>query len=147
MTTQNIDLKKYTEFVAAVTSEASNDLTTYMNRLDVIDGNYDFEKNQHGPHVNVPLLITGAMGLCSETGEFMEIVKKIFFQGKPLDEATKTHMIKELGDVIWYWANACRALDVDPNDVVSINVEKLQSRYPGGKFSVHYSENRQAGDI
>lgn len=142
-----VDLKAYTKFVQAVTSEASNDLTTFMNRLDVLDGNYDFVNNQHGPNVNVPLMLTGAMGLCSESGELMEIVKKMVFQGKPLTEETHFHMKRELGDIIWYWTNMCRALHLDPDEVIAENVNKLKSRYPGGEFDVYYSENRQQGDL
>lgn len=141
----NIDLNKYSEFVGAVTSEPSNDLTAFMNRLDELDGNWD--GNDHGPTINVPLLITAALGLAAETGEFCEIPKKMLFQGKPLTEENVFHMKRELGDVLWYWINACRALHLDPNDVIAENVRKLESRYPGGNFDPHYSENRQAGDI
>lgn len=143
----SIDLNVYSNFVTAVTSEASRDLATLMNRLDVLDGNYDFTNNQHGPDVNVPLMLTGAMGLCSESGELMEIVKKMVFQGKPLTEETHFHMKRELGDIIWYWVNMCRALNLDPNSVIAENVEKLKSRYPGGEFNVYHSENRQQGDL
>lgn len=143
----NVDLQAYSNFVQAVTSKASNDLTEFMNRLDIIDGNYDFANNQHGPSVNVPLMLTGAMGLCSESGELMEIVKKMTFQGKPLNEETVFHMKRELGDIIWYWTNMCRALYLDPNQVIAENVEKLKSRYPGGHFDVYHSENRQQGDL
>lgn len=141
------DLNLYTEFVTKVTSETSRDLTTFMNRLDIIDGNYDFANNQHGPSVNVPLMLTGAMGLCSESGELMEIVKKMVFQGKPLTEETLFHMKRELGDIIWYWTNMCSALNLDPNDVIVENVNKLKSRYPGSSFSVSRSENRVEGDL
>jgi NTP pyrophosphatase (non-canonical NTP hydrolase) len=144
---KHVDLNSYSNFVQAVTSQASNDLTSFMNRLDVIDGNYDFANSQHGPDVNVPLMLTGAMGLCSESGELMEIVKKMVFQGKPLTEETHFHMKRELGDIIWYWVNMCRALRIDPNDVIAENVEKLKSRYPGGQFDVFHSENRQQGDL
>lgn len=140
-----IDLNKYTTFVEAVTSKASNDLTTFIDRLDQLDANY--EDGKHGPDVNVPLLLTAAIGLGSEAGEFQEIVKKIFFQGKPLNEETAFHMKRELGDIIWYWTNACRALQLDPNDVIAENVNKLQSRYPGGHFDSFYSENRKEGDL
>lgn len=140
-----IDLNKYTAFVEAVTSKASNDLTTFIDRLDQLDDNY--EDGKHGPDVNVPLLLTAAIGLGSEAGEFQEIVKKIFFQGKPLNEETAFHMKRELGDIIWYWTNACRALHLDPNDVIAENVNKLQSRYPGGHFDPFYSENRKEGDL
>jgi NTP pyrophosphatase (non-canonical NTP hydrolase) len=143
----HIDFDRYTKFVATVTSEASNDLTTFMNRLDVIDGNYDFVNNQHGPDVNVPLMLTGVMGLCSESGELMEIVKKMTFQGKPLNDENLFHMKRELGDIMWYWINMCRALRLDPNDVIAENVNKLKARYPGGEFNVYHSEHRQAGDL
>jgi NTP pyrophosphatase (non-canonical NTP hydrolase) len=137
----NIDLNKYKQFVEAVTSRPSNDLTDFINRLDRLDG------NDGGPDINVPLLITACMGLAAEAGEFIEVPKKIIFQGKPLDADNVFHMKRELGDVMWYWINACRALNLDPNDVIDENVRKLESRYPGGSFDAHYSENRKDGDI
>ena len=137
----NIDLNKYKDFVEAVTSKASNDLTTFMNRCDELDG------NDGGPSINVPLLLTACLGLAAEGGEFIEVPKKMFFQGKPLTEAEVFHLKRELGDVMWYWINACRALNLDPNDVIDENVRKLESRYPGGTFDAHYSENRKKGDI
>jgi len=146
-----VDLNKYKEFVEAVTSKQSQDLTEFMNRLDRIDANYESYgpdgEYMHGPDINVPLLLCGAIGLGSETGEFQEIVKKIVFQGKPLTEEAHFHMKRELGDIMWYWVNACRALQLDPNDVIAENVKKLEARYPGGKFDVHYSENRKQGDL
>jgi hypothetical protein len=143
----NIDLNKYSDFVKEVTSKPSNDLTTFMNRLDELDGNYSFETEAHGPDVNVPLLITGALGLAAETGEFCEIPKKMLFQGKPLTHENLFHMKRELGDIMWYWINACRALNLDPNDVIAENVKKLEARYPGGMFDPYYSENRKEGDL
>ena len=143
----NIDLNKYKDFVEAVTSQASNDLTTFHDRLDDLDSNYNSVTGEHGPDINVPLLITACFGLAAEGGEFIEVPKKIIFQGKPLDEAAVFHLKRELGDVMWYWINACRALNLDPNDVIDENVRKLQSRYPGGQFDVHYSENRKDGDL
>lgn len=142
-----IDLNKYSEFVEAITSKESNDLTTCMNSLDRLDGNYDDKTGEHGPDVNVPLLITGAMGLCGESGEFSEIVKKLVFHSKPLTTEVHTHLVKELGDIIFYWTNACRSLGVDPNEVIAANVDKLQARYPGGKFSAERSENRTTSDV
>ena len=146
-----IDLNRYQEFVAAVTSRESNDLTAFMNRLDRLDANYEqYGENgasEHGPDVNIPLLITGAMGMCSEAGEFMEIAKKCLFQGKLLSDENVYHMKRELGDVIFYWINACRALGLDPNEVIAENVRKLESRYPGGTFDAYYSENRKQGDL
>lgn len=147
----NVDLKKYSEFVEAVTSEESKNLTAFMNRLDRVDANYESygpdSEMQYGPDVNVPLLLTAAIGLGSETGEFQEIVKKIFFQGKLLSADNLFHLKRELGDIMWYWTNACRALDLDPNEVIEENVKKLKSRYPGGEFDVFYSENRKEGDL
>lgn len=133
-----INLNKYADFVFAVCSMESKDLESFINRLK--------ELNEH-EIVNVPLLATAATGLGSEGGEFQEIVKKILFQGKPLNEDTIFHMKRELGDIAWYWANACNALGLDPNEVLAENVNKLESRYPGGKFDAHYSENRKEGDL
>jgi NTP pyrophosphatase (non-canonical NTP hydrolase) len=148
---KQIDLHKYQEFVEAVTSKESNDLTSFMNRLDRLDGNYEAYGSDgeymHGPNINVPLLLTAGLGLGSEGGEFQEIIKKIFFQGKPLNEENVFHMKRELGDIMWYWINACRALQLDPNDVIAENVNKLKARYPGGEFDAFYSENRKAGDL
>ena len=144
---KNIDLNKYKQFVEAVTSQASNDLTTFHNRLDDLDSNHDPVTGVTGPDINVPLLITACFGLAAESGEFIEVPKKIIFQGKPLDDAAVFHLKRELGDVFWYWINACRALNLDPNEVIDENVRKLESRYPGGSFDAHYSENRKEGDI
>jgi len=143
----NVDLNRYQDFVAAVTSEPSTDLTTFMDRLDQLDDNFDPETQKFGPDVNVPLLLTACLGLAAESGEFVEIPKKIFFQGKPLTDDNVFHMKRELGDIMWYWINACRALNLDPNDVIAENVNKLKARYPGGEFDVYHSENRQAGDV
>jgi NTP pyrophosphatase (non-canonical NTP hydrolase) len=146
-----IDLNRYSDFVEGVTSKASEDLTTFMDSLDRVDASY--ERNlltgemEHGPDVNVPLLIVGAMGMCGEAGEFSEIVKKVMFHGKLVSPELVEHMKKELGDVIWYWTNACRALNLDPNEVVAENVRKLEARYPGGKFDPFLAENRKVGDI
>ena len=134
----NVDLNLYQDFVYEVTSDASKDLEVMITRLRELD---------KLRLANISLLMTGAAGLSSEGGEFHEIVKKIVYQGKPLDEATIFHMKRELGDVMWYWINACRALNIDPNEVIDENVRKLESRYPGGSFDAHYSENRKEGDI
>lgn len=134
----NIDLNRYKDFVAKVTSEESNETEKYLQRI---------ERLSLSGEVNMALLDTAASGMCSESGEFMEIVKKIKFQGKEYNDNERWHMMRELGDVMWYWINACRALNADPNEVIAMNVEKLESRYPGGEFDVYYSENRQAGDL
>ena len=146
-----IDLNKYKEFVKAVTSAESKDLTSFMDRLDRLDANYEaYGPNgemQHGPDANLPLLLTAAIGLGAESGEFQEIVKKMLFQGKPFNGETHFHMKRELGDIMWYWINACNALWLDPNEVIAENVKKLEARYPGGHFDAYYSENRKAGDL
>jgi len=146
-----IDLNKYQEFVEAVTSQASNDLTTFHDTIDRLDANYelDLADNQmkHGPDVNIPLLITACFGLAAESGEFIEVPKKIIFQGKALTDENVFHMKRELGDIMWYWVNACRALNLEPNEVIAENIRKLESRYPGGKFDAFYSENRKDGDL
>lgn len=149
MNNKDIDLNKYTEFVKAITAGPANDLTTFFNACDRLDANYEEYdgKMQHGPDMNVPLAINSAMGLSGESGEFSEIVKKVVFHGKLYSGEVRQHLIKELGDVIWYWTNACRAIGVDPNEVIERNVAKLEDRYPGGHFDTHHSENRVSGDI
>ena len=146
-----VDLKKYQEFVQALTSKESNDLTEFMNRLDRLDANYESYgadgEYMHGPNVNVPLLMTGSIGLTAEAGELIEIVKKMLFQGKPLTQENLFHMKRELGDIMWYWINTCRALELDPNEVIAENVRKLEARYPGGRFDVYHSENRKENDL
>ena len=134
----NVDLNKYKDFVKEVTSEASNSTSALTDTLDNLE-------KQSG--VNMALLLTGAIGIASEGGEFAEIVKKCVFQGKPLDTDTIFHAKRELGDIAWYWINSCRALNIDPNDVIAENVRKLEARYPGGSFDAYYSENRQDGDL
>lgn len=133
-----IDLTKYTKFVNAVTSNESNSFDHLLRRINDLRNTSD---------VNISLLMTAGTGLASEGGEFNEIIKKILFQGKPLNDESIFHMKRELGDIIWYWTNACRALNLDPNDVIAENVNKLESRYPGGKFDPYYSENRKEGDL
>ena len=132
----NVDLNRYLDFVGEVTSDESNNLLMLHSRLTELN-----------KKVNISLLLTGSTGLASEGGEFSEIVKKCVFQGKPLDDDTIFHAKRELGDIMWYWINSCRALDLDPNEVIEENVRKLESRYPGGKFDVYYSENRKEGDL
>lgn len=135
----NVDLNKYSEFVNKVTSAESNNSDHLTRRIKELDRQF--------PNFNTSLLLTAAIGLAAEGGEFAELPKKIFFQGKPFDEDVRFHMKRELGDIMWYWINACRALNLDPNEVIAENVKKLESRYPGGKFDVTHSENRKAGDL
>lgn len=133
-----IDLNKYTDFVREVTSKESNYPSDMVERINHINQNTT---------INPSLLLTAAIGMAAECGEFAEIPKKMIFQGKPVNEETLFHMKRELGDIMWYWTQACRALNLDPNDVILENVNKLKARYPGGEFDPYYSENRQQGDL
>lgn len=136
---KNVDLIRYMEFVESVTSNESNDFEFFVNRLNLLNNQYK--------DVNISLLLTSAVGMCSESGEFMEIVKKSIFQGKELTEDNIFHLKREIGDIFFYLINACRAIGVDPNDAIKENVNKLINRYPTGKFDVYYSENRKDGDL
>ena len=133
---KTVDLHKYVDFVDAVTSDPSKDFKSFISSLELLD--------REGSNIN--RLTTAAVGISAEGGEFMEIVKKMVFQGKPWNADNREHLIIELGDVLWYVAQACMALEVSFDDVVAGNVEKLKKRYPGGEFDVYYSENRKAGD-
>ena len=132
-----IDFKRYETFVDAVTSDASIDFVNLADRMVELDGQ----------GANIERLLTAAVGMSAEAGEFTEIVKKMVFQGKPWNGANKHHLVTELGDIMWYVANACMALDISFDDVIATNVKKLEKRYPGGSFDVFYSENRQEGDL
>lgn len=139
----NIDLNRYKDFVAAVTSNQSNDMQSFIDSMHSLEQ----QAASEGLALNMPLLLTASIGLASEGGEFSEIVKKMTFQGKPYNVDNRFHMKRELGDIFWYWTNACRALGYDPNEVIAENVHKLESRYPGGSFDPYYSENRKEGDL
>ena len=131
-----IDFDKYSHFVDTVTSDSSKDFVYLADRLVELD--------QKG--ANIERLTTAGVGLAAESGEFLEIVKKMVFQGKPWNNDNREHLIIELGDVMWYVAQACIALDISFDEVIEGNVKKLEKRYPGGSFDVHYSENRKQGD-
>ena len=133
--TSNFD-SKYVRFVNQVTSEESKNGVAFVNRLRDLEEESDIHR-----------LLTGVVGICAEGGEFMEIVKKIIFQGKPYNEDNIFHMKRELGDIMWYVAQACMALDTDFDEIIEMNVDKLKKRYPGGEFDVHHSENRAEGDL
>jgi NTP pyrophosphatase (non-canonical NTP hydrolase) len=134
---KTVDLHKYVDFVDAVTSDPSKDFKSFIESLNNLDGK----------GANINRLTTAAVGISAEGGEFMEIVKKMVFQGKPWNADNREHLIIELGDVLWYVAQACMALEVSFDDVVATNVEKLKKRYPGGEFDVYHSENRKEGDL
>ena len=134
--TKKIDFDKYAIFVDGVTSDPSRDYKSFLESLSALDGK----------GANINRLTTAAVGISAEGGEFMEIVKKMVFQGKPWNDDNREHLIIELGDVMWYVMQACMALDVTIEEVVAGNVDKLKKRYPGGDFDVFYSENRKEGD-
>ena len=132
-----VDPAKYVDFVNQVTSQESKDGVAFVNRL----------RDLEGDDCEIHRLLTAAVGISAEGGEFMEIVKKIIFQGKPYSEDNIRHMKIELGDVMWYLAQACMALDTDFDELMAMKVEKLGKRYPEGAFDVYQSENRKAGDL
>ena len=127
----------YSDFVTKVTSEPSLEMDALKNSLDDINNDSSIE---------VPRLLTAALGLGSETGEFVEIVKKMVLQGKPASDDNIFHMKRELGDIMWYWTTACASLGLDPFEVISENQKKLEARY-GEKFEVERSEVRKEGDL
>ena len=134
----NVDTEKYLEFVEGVTSNESLHLASLLQRISRLEAEDD---------CNIPQLLTAALGLTAEAGEFTEVVKKIILQGKPYNEDNVFHMKRELGDICWYIAQACMALDTSFDEIIEMNVDKLKKRYPGGEFDVHHSENRKDGDL
>ena len=132
-----IDFIKYAKFVNEVTSFESKENSVFFERLEYL-------KEKKFP---TERLLTAAVGMSAEAGEFTEVIKKMIFQGKPVNEENLFHLKREMGDIMWYFMQACMALDVSPEEIIEMNVEKLKSRYPGGEFDVHYSENRKAGDL
>ena len=133
-----VDTEKYLEFVDGVTSDPSKDLAYLLRRISELEVEQDCD---------VPHLLTAALGLTAESGEFTEVVKKIILQGKPYTEENVFHMKRELGDICWYIAQACMALDTTFDEIIEMNVDKLKKRYPGGEFDVSKSENREEGDL
>ena len=133
---KHVDFDRYIHFVDAVTSTPSKDFKSLINRLGELD--------REG--ANIERLTTAGVGINAEGGEFLEIIKKMVFQGKPWNEDNREHLIIELGDIMWYVAQACMALEVSFDEVIATNVKKLEKRYPEGSFDVYFSENRKAGD-
>ena len=127
----------YSEFVEKVTSQPSLNTEALKRSIDEIESS---------SNIKIPRLLTAALGLGSESGEFVEIVKKMIFQGKPPSEENIFHMKRELGDIMWYWTTACASLGLDPYEVISENQKKLEARY-GEKFEVQRSEVRKEGDL
>ena len=132
-----IEPNKYIEFVRQTTSPASSEYPKLVERLNELEGQ----------GADVSHLMTAAFGMSAEAGEFTEVVKKIFLQGKPYNEENVFHMKRELGDLCWYLAQACMALNTNFDEVLQMNYEKLSARYPEGSFDVYRSENRVEGDL
>jgi|TARA_R100000027_G_scaffold54515_2_gene43592 NTP pyrophosphatase (non-canonical NTP hydrolase) len=132
-----IDLNKYLDFVNNVTSNPSKEHEAFIYRLQELEGQgFPTER-----------LLTAAVGMSAEAGEFTEVVKKIIFQGKPVTEENMFHLKRELGDIMWYVAQACIGMNISIDEILQMNVDKLADRYPDGSFDVHYSENRAEGDL
>ena len=131
-----VNLERYQEIVSEVTSDCSTNFVDFADRIGELD--------REG--ANIERLLTAGVGINAEGGEFLEIIKKMVFQGKPWNEDNREHLIIELGDIMWYVAQACIALEVSFDDVIGTNVNKLKKRYPGGEFNVFKSENRAADD-
>ena len=135
--TKKVDLKKYAFFVNAVTSDESKRGEAFTARIsDLYSQDFPVER-----------MLTASLGLSAESGEFTEVVKKIMFQGKPVNDENMFHLKRELGDIMWYFIQACIALDTSPEEIIEMNVDKLKKRYPGGEFNVYQSENRKEGDL
>ena len=135
--TKKVDFSRYADFVDGVTSNPSKDYKSFLDAIKYLDGEGS----------NIHRLLTAAVGISAEGGEFMEIVKKMVFQGKPWNDDNRKHLTIELGDVMWYVMQACMALEIPLDEVIAGNVEKLKKRYPGGEFNVYQSENRAKGDL
>jgi hypothetical protein len=133
-----IDSNKYIDFVRQTTSPASSDLAALLSRITELEATAD---------ADIPRLLTAALGMSAEAGEFTEVVKKIVLQGKSYNEDNVFHMKRELGDICWYIAQACMALDTNFDEIMEMNYEKLSARYPEGAFHVYRSENRKENDV
>ena len=132
-----IDLNKYVEFVDSTTSDPTKEYDSFVGRIA--------ELNSQG--FPTERLLTAAVGMSAEAGEFTEIVKKIVFQGKPVNNENLFHLKRELGDIMWYVSQACIGLDISLEEIIQMNFEKLSARYPEGSFSIERSENRVANDL
>jgi len=133
--TSNFD-SKYVKFVNQVTSDESKNHVAFINRIKDLEETSEMHR-----------LLTAAVGMSAEGGEFLEIVKKMIFQGKPYNDDNVRHLKIELGDVLWYVAQACMALDISLDEITDMNIDKLSKRFPDGHFSEYYSENRKEGDL
>ena len=131
-------INDYAKFVDSTTSRESKNFLAFIDSTSKLEAQEDW--------INVPRVLTSAIGMLAESGEFTEVLKKMIFQGKPLNDEQRFHMKRELGDILWYWIQGCIALGYTPDEVMDENIKKLEARYPNG-FEVARSETREAGDI
>ena len=136
MITNKINFDSYTKFVDEVTSKPSKDPVAFTQRINGLQSQ----------GCDIQRLLTASVGMNAESGEFLEIVKKIIFQGKEWNQDNIEHLKIELGDTLWYIAQACIALDISMDEVLQRNVTKLLKRYPEGAFDSYFSENRSSDD-
>ena len=121
-------------FVDDVTSEATRDCDVFLDRIEELqDGDMVWSQPQR--------LLTGAIGICSEGGELLDLVKKLIFQGKEPTDELRNKIKNELGDVMWYVQQVLITMEWDLEEVLAENTKKLSGRYPEG-FDVDKSENR-----
>ena len=107
-------INDYAKFVDTTTSRESKDFMAFINstsKLDVQD------------NMNLPRVMTSAIGMLAESGEFTEVLKKMVFQGKEFTEENRFHMKRELGDILWYWIQGCIALGYTPDEVMDENIK------------------------
>ena len=137
----------YARFVDTTTSAESKNTNKLVDRLGNLCGTTWHKGSERGEEMQVARLLTAVIGMMAESGEFAEIVKKKVFQAdSKFSESEIYHMKRELGDVLWYWAQGCLSLGFNPSEVIQENIKKLEKRYPNG-FEVARSEHRVEGDI
>jgi len=130
-------INDYAKFVDSTTSRQSKDFSAFIHSASEL---------QAKDNINVPRVLTAAIGMLAESGEFTEVLKKMVFQGKEFNEDNRFHMKRELGDILWYWIQGCMALGYTPDEVMDENIKKLEARYPNG-FEIVRSEVRADNDI
>ena len=125
--------RQYREFVNGVTSGPSSKPNIFREHM-----------NQLNDSLNFPKMDTACSGIAGESGEINDLWKKVKYHGKPWNDDNRNKMIDEVGDMFWYLTHLMEVLEVEVEEVLDRNVKKLESRYPGGKFSIERSENRNS---
>ena len=132
--TDSSQVMEHRKFVDSVTSEYTKDCDTFIERLDELQDTPRFHEPQR--------VHTGAIGICSEGGELLDIVKKVIFQGKQPTAELRVKLKNELGDVMWYAQQIMISMGWSLEEVLAENTRKLSGRYPDG-FDTEKSENRE----